>query len=129
MYEAVVIEQFGAWDEAFQNQYFEAKWAIQNYQIVEQAGLRIGAIWVSKETDHLWLREIQISPSHQNRGIGTKLLTMMMDEAARSGLSLRLRVLTANRAKTLYERLGFSVIGMHENAHYWMEHVSSPLEL
>lgn len=125
MYEGVVIEQFGAWDEAFQDQYFEAKWAIQNYQIVEQDGLRIGAIWVSKETDHLWLREIQISPSYQNSGIGTKLLTMMMDEAARSGLPLRLRVLTANRAKTLYECLGFNVIGIHEDTHYWMEHVGS----
>ncbi|MGH1483483.1 MAG: GNAT family N-acetyltransferase [Geminicoccales bacterium] len=122
VYESVVVEQFGAWDDAFQDRHFEEKWAVQEYQIVEQAGQRIGAIWVAKEPDHLWLREIQISPSHQNQGIGTELLMKVMDEAGKSGLPLRLRVLTENRAKALYERLGFKVIGMHGDTHYWMEH-------
>jgi len=129
VYESVVIEQFGAWDDAIQDEHFERKWAVQEYQIVEQEGLRVGAIWISKEIDHLWLREIQISPCHQNQGLGTKLLTTTIDEAARSGLPLQLRVLIANRAKALYERLGFSVIGMHEDTHYWMQHCSLPLEL
>jgi GNAT superfamily N-acetyltransferase len=122
VYEPVVVRQFGAWDGAFQDKLFEEKWGIQNYQIVEQGGQRIGAIWVAEEPDHLWLREIQISPPHQNQGIGTKLLMKLIDEAGRSGSPLRLRVLTENRAKILYERLGFKVIGMHESTHYWMEY-------
>ena len=122
VYEPVVIRQFGVWDDAFQDRHFEEKWAVQNYQIVELSGQRVGAIWLSEESDHLWLREIQISPPHQNRGIGTKLLMKMMDEATASGLPIRLRVLTENRAKALYERLGFKIIGMHGDTHYWMEY-------
>jgi len=122
VYKPVVIRQFGAWDDAFHDRHFEEKWAVQDYQIVELAGQRVGAIWLSKESDHLWLREIQISPPHQNQGIGTKLLMKVLDEAANSGLSLRLRVLTENRAKALYDRLGFKGIGMHGDTHYWMEY-------
>lgn len=129
VYEPVVVRQFCAWDDNFQDKIFEEKWLVQDYQLVEHDGQRIGAIWVEKEPDHLWLREIQISPSHQNQGIGTKLLMKLMDEAGQSGLPLRLRVLTENRAKILYERHGFKVIGMHGDTHYWMEYASSPPKL
>ena len=121
VYEPVVVRQFGAWDDAFQDRHFEAKWAAQDYQIIEIAGQRVGAFWISKEPDHFWLREIQIAPTHQNKGIGTELLMKLMKEATKSGLPLRLRVLTENRAKALYERLGFKDIGRHEDTHYWME--------
>ena len=126
VYEPVVVKQFGTWNDAFQDRVFEEKWAVQNYQIVEHAGQRVGAIWVTKEPDHLWLREIQISPPYQNRGIGTKLLMKVMNEAAQSDLPLRLRVLIENRAKALYERHGFRDIGMFGNTHYWMEHTRPP---
>ena len=123
VYEPVVIRQFGVWDDAFQDRQFEEKWAVQNYQIVELSGQRVGAIWISEEPDHLWLREIQIAPSHQNQGIGTKLLTKVMGEAKTSGVPIRLRVLTENRAKALYVRLGFKDIGMHRDTHFWMEYM------
>jgi len=123
VYEPVVIRQFGVWDDAFQDRQFEEKWAVQNYQIVELSGQRVGAIWISEESDHLWLREIQISPPHQNQGIGKKLLMKMMGEAKTSGVPIRLRVLTENRAKALYVRLGFKEIGMHGDTHFWMEYV------
>lgn len=116
-----MVRQFGAWDDAFQDMLFEDKRVVQNYQIVEQAGQKVGAIWISQEPDHLWLRELQIAPSHQDQGIGTRLLLKAMDEATKSGLPLRLRVLTENRAQALYQRLGFKVVGMHGDTHYWME--------
>lgn len=48
-------------------------------------------------------------PEFQGRGIGTKLIQAVMGEAAGLGLPLRLQVLKANRARRLYERLGFHV--------------------
>ncbi|NKB60320.1 MAG: GNAT family N-acetyltransferase [Alphaproteobacteria bacterium] len=126
-YRAVVLEQFGAWDDDFQAAHFEEKWQAQNYRIIERDGKRIGAIWTSREPNHLWLREIQIASTYRNRGTGSELIQALIDEARASGLPLRLRVLTANRAKALYERLGFRTTGMHENTHYWMEYSHSPV--
>jgi GNAT superfamily N-acetyltransferase len=120
-YRDVVIEQFGAWDNAFQAVQFEEKWRKQSYKIIERNGRPIGAIWLSTEADHLWLREIQILSAYRNKGIGTQILLGLIDEARCLGLPLRLRVLTANRAKLLYERLGFRTTGMHGDTHYWME--------
>lgn len=122
VYQDVVTKQFGCWDETLQDKHFQEKWSRHNYQIIEQAGQKIGAFWISREPDHLWLSEIQIAPSHQNQGIGTVLLKEALREARALGLPLRLHVLIENRAKALYERLGFNVIGMLENTHYQMEH-------
>ncbi|MGI9486919.1 MAG: GNAT family N-acetyltransferase [Geminicoccaceae bacterium] len=66
--------------------------------------------------------EIQISPSHQSQGIGTKLIVKVMDETTTSGLPVLLRVLTENRARALYERLGFKGIGMYGHTHYWLKY-------
>ena len=121
-YKAVVGEQFGVWDDRIQEEHFENKWKTEQYQIVEKNGRRIGAIWMTRESDHIWLREIQVSSEHRNLGIGTDLILGMIDDARALNLPLRLRVLTVNRAKRLYERLGFRTTGMFEDTHYWMEH-------
>ena len=121
-YKAVVGAQFGLWDDGAEQEVFERKWAEQQYQIVERDGQRLGVIWTTRETDHIWLREIQVCPSHRNRGMGTALITQLTDEARALQVPLRLRVLTANRAKALYERLGFRVTGLYEDSHYWMEY-------
>lgn len=119
-YQDIVAEQFGEWDDEVQAQNFEKKWQAQNYQIIESDGRAIGAIWVSEESDHFWLREIQISSTYRDQGIGTAILRELMEDARIAGSYLRLRVLTANRAKALYERLGFRTTGMHDDTHYWM---------
>jgi len=41
------------------------------------------------------------------RGVGTSVVRDVMHQASRLGLPLRLQVLKANRARRLYERLGF----------------------
>ncbi|MCG8546182.1 MAG: GNAT family N-acetyltransferase [Alphaproteobacteria bacterium] len=118
----VVVAQFGAWDDHLYRRCFEERWRKQTYQIVEMDGRRVGALWATREADHIWLRQIFIETSYQNQGIGTAMLRELMDEAGAAGLPLRLRVLTANRAKALYERLGFETTGMHADSHYWMDY-------
>ena len=39
-------------------------------------------------------------------------------------MPVRLRVLTDNRSKALYERLGFKGIGMYGDTHYWLEYAA-----
>jgi ribosomal protein S18 acetylase RimI-like enzyme len=119
-YEDVVRRQFGEWDEAWQRQYFEKKWEPQKYEIVEQEGRRIGVLSVLRTDEEVRIVEIQLLPECQGRGIGSELLQREFRYADARAMPVRLQVLRENRAKTLYERLGFEVYG-ETDTHLLME--------
>lgn len=119
-YEEVVIRQFGHWDEDLYSKYFEDSWPGNNYEILLEGDEKIGALWLVDEADYIWLREIQISPEHQGKGLGSRLLGEVLAEADQAGKPVRLRVLKASRALTLYDRIGFRATGEHNGTHLWM---------
>ena len=121
VYQDVVTRQFGQWDAEKYDRYIDETWPEQRYEILQLDGEDIGAIWVSREPDHVFLKEIQIDPRHQNKGIGRQLLDDVLGEARAAGLQVRLRVLKQSRARVLYERLGFAVTGEYKGTHVWME--------
>jgi ribosomal protein S18 acetylase RimI-like enzyme len=54
----------------------------------------------------IYLGRIEIHPDYQGRGIGTRLIRTLIDEARQNGQDLVLDVLTVNhRAQILYQRL------------------------
>jgi len=59
--------------------------------------------------DELYLESLAVSASHRNRGIGTKLLDAVLEQAVAEGLTrVRLQVVEPNlRTKAFYERVGF----------------------
>ncbi len=119
-YEDVVRKQFGQWDEAWQRQHFEKKWGSETFEIVEEAGRRIGALSVSRTHEEVRIVEMQLLPESQGKGIGTALLERELRFADERALPVRLQVLRANRARTLYERFGFRVTG-ETDTHFLME--------
>ena len=59
--------------------------------------------------DEIYLARIEVHPTYQGHGIGTRLVSALIDEAARKGQDLVLDVLTVNhRAQALYQRLGLT---------------------
>jgi ribosomal protein S18 acetylase RimI-like enzyme len=68
----------------------------------------IGRLLVDREERYLVLIDIALLPAHQNRGVGTRLVQSLLDEAAANGKSVRLQVLATNPAIRMYERLGFA---------------------
>jgi GNAT superfamily N-acetyltransferase len=119
-YEDVVRKQFGQWDEAWQRQHFEETWTPETFEVVEKAGRRIGALSVSRTSEEVRIIEIQLLPEFQGKGIGTVLLQRELRFADERALPARLQVLRQNRARTLYERLGFRVCG-ETDTHFLME--------
>ena len=79
------------------------------YSIIECEGQDIGALAVERHSSHIQLTQLYLAPSHQNRGIGTSLIRELVREARESTKPLRLRVLSVNPARRLYEREGFRV--------------------
>jgi ribosomal-protein-alanine N-acetyltransferase len=64
--------------------------------------------------DECYVQTIAVDPAVQGQGIGTQLLTLLIDEAARRGcrrLDLEVRADNATAIR-LYERHGFTPIGL-----------------
>ena len=121
-YEELVVRQFGAWDDDTQARNFDEKWQRAGFEIVEVAGTPVGAIWTTDQGDHLRLREVFLLPEWQGRGLGSHLVRQELGKARRRCKPLRLSLLRMNRARSLYERLGFSVCG-EEETKLWMQAV------
>jgi GNAT superfamily N-acetyltransferase len=60
--------------------------------------------------DAIFLGQLYLSERFQRRGIGSRVLLMLIDEAERAQKALALDVVKVNPARGVYERLGFAVI-------------------
>lgn len=118
-YRELVIEQFGAWDRDSQRAHFDEKWKMGGYVKIVTGGKVVGGIWTEEFADYIALREIQVHPDYQSRGIGTAVLMEEMERARSKRKELRLRVLLKNRAYGLYARLGFEETHKDES-HFYM---------
>jgi ribosomal protein S18 acetylase RimI-like enzyme len=83
---------------------------------------RIGMIQLLERPDAVEIGKIQIQPTHQGRGIGTRLLrdTIALAHAQRRKVSLATG-LKNHRAFALYQRLGFRHVAQTET-HNHMEY-------
>lgn len=78
--------------------------------IIERAGTAIGRIYVHATSLEIRLMEISVQASERNRGVGSRLVGALQDEAARRKVDLTLHVEPGNPAHRLYQRMGFRLI-------------------
>lgn len=117
----VVEPQFGNWNEELQRQMFAASWNPSALRIVCVSDLDVGLLDTEDRGDAVWLNDIQLMRSARDRGLGSQIIRDISLEARAVGKPLRLQVLQKNeRAKGLYERLGFKQIGATDT-HYAMQ--------
>lgn len=107
-YHDTVIDQFGSWDEAQQDQFFEATWYGAPHDIIFVDGIPCGFVCLEDKADHIYIRELVIHEDFQGRGIGTGVLKHVMNDAQGKSLGVKLGVLHKNSgAEKLYARMGF----------------------
>jgi ribosomal protein S18 acetylase RimI-like enzyme len=121
-----VEQTWGVWDEPAQLQYWRERFDPARIQAIETDDGTIGYLELVVHDDHLEVANIEVSPRHQGRGIGTSLLKSILEEGRRSGHAVRLQVLKVNTARRLYERLGLVQTGETET-HYLMATVPTGL--
>ncbi len=106
------------WDAAFKEQFLRMQFKAQHqfyhehfiepeFLIILLQGKPIGRIYIDRRQNELTLAEITLLPEYRNQGIGSIFIQDLMAEASEKGLPLRLHVEYFNRARSLYERLGF----------------------
>ena len=110
----------GGGDEAWQQQHFYQHFDPSGCQVIVAEGHDVGVLSVVRHAEVVYLSNIAVLPIYQGRGIGTHLITALLDEAHRGGRRLALQVLKVNRARHLYARLGFTITG--ETATHYVMH-------
>lgn len=73
-------------------------------------GEPVGRLYVDRRDDEIRLVDIALLPGHRGRGLGTAILGRVLAEGRQRGLPVRIHVEHSNRARRLYERLGFHLL-------------------
>lgn len=89
---------------------YEGRFTSEGRAFMEVDGGVVGEVWVHRTKHELRLVDIAVLPARQGQGLGTRVLEDLIQEARESRLPLRLAVLRDNRARRLYERLGFRTV-------------------
>lgn len=102
------------WDEQVQRAFHARAFNVHRWQIITGGQADIGMLDAGYRPGEIYLSRIEIHPDHQGRGIGTQLISALLEEAHQEGCDLVLDVLTVNRrAQALYARLGLREAARH----------------
>ncbi len=120
-YRDVIERQFGSFDETAQDEFFFKSWSGNaGFQIINWGGQPAGYTRVEETPEYIYGHELVLLPEHQSKGIGSFLLNSWQENAKSKNIPLKLQVLKDNKAKELYERVGFVETGQTDT-HYEME--------
>jgi GNAT superfamily N-acetyltransferase len=106
----IYLERAMGWDESTQLAMFGERFDPTDLQVIEVAGREVGALLVQWREGTLYLANLQLLPQEQGRGLGTVILSHLLDLARIEGVPATLHVLKVNPSHRLFERLGFRVI-------------------
>lgn len=102
------------WDEQLQRGSHDRAFSLGQWQIITVGGADAGMMTVEYRPREIYLARIEIHPGYQGRGIGTRLIRTLIDEARQKDQDFVLDVLTVNRrAHALYQRLGMTEVARH----------------
>jgi ribosomal protein S18 acetylase RimI-like enzyme len=124
-YEDAVTRQFGRWDVAEQDGFFDRSWDPARMRVLLLDGEPCGYCVVEDRTDNVQVQELVVHPRYQGKGVGTEVLARAQRLAAERSVPVRLGTFHTNRARELYERVGFRVVGETET-HVLMEWTPEP---
>lgn len=99
---AFVSMQFEA-----QRSYYREIYPDAAYDVVLVDGEEAGRLYVARLAGEIRVVDIALLPAYRGRGVGATLLTGILDEGRASGRTVVIHVEHENRARTLYDRLGF----------------------
>jgi GNAT superfamily N-acetyltransferase len=94
-----------------QHAHYQKHYVGSDFFVIERAGEAIGRLYLARWKAEHRIVDIALLPEHRGSGIGTALLTDLLDEAAAVGKAVTIHVEKFNPAMSLYRRLGFVAAG------------------
>ena len=113
--DALLRMQFTGQQHSYAAQYPRA-----DHDIILLDGRPIGRVMVERGAEENRGVDIALLPEFRGSGVGGAIIQGLLDEARRAGKPFRIHVVRTNRAKRLYDRLGFKEIA-DIGTHYVME--------
>jgi GNAT superfamily N-acetyltransferase len=107
------------WDEQFQEAIHRTRWNERPWSIIQLAGLAIGTVSVEEKADHIRFGEFYLLPEYQRQGIGSRLLSSVLEMADAQALPVKLEYLKWNPVGSLYLRHGFRLVSQND-IHFFM---------
>lgn len=104
-----------AWDDATQQRHVQDALADEGASILITENSDAGWLHCSETRFVIHLSHLYLVPEKRNHGLGTSFLTWMSERARRKQKDFTLDVMKNNRARMLYERLGFRPAGSSAN--------------
>lgn len=120
--EAFLRMQFHA-----QDQYYREVYATATYQVILQEDQRVGRLYLHQRSDEIRVMDIALLPEYRRGGIGSALMTQILEGATRNQLPVTIHVERFNPALHLYERLGFR-LAEDKGVYYFMKWLPASLE-
>jgi ribosomal protein S18 acetylase RimI-like enzyme len=91
----------------FQAGHYATHYADAAFDVVEVAGLPAGRLYLLRTRGDFRVVDISLLPEFRGQGIGEALLRAVGAEARAAGARVSVHVEVVNRARRLYERIGF----------------------
>ncbi len=110
-----VEHQLGAQTRHYQAKYPEAK-----HDLIFCDGEAAGRLYVDRSPQQIAILDLTVLPQYRKRGIATKLVTGLQDEARTTARSLRIYLEYFNPAQKLFRELGFAPVS-EENGNFRFE--------
>jgi len=92
---------------AAQSRHFERSHPQAAYLLILLDAVPAGRLYLDRAPGEIRVLDIALLPEHRGAGIGTAVLQDVLREAEGAGCRVTLQVARSNRARRLYERLGF----------------------
>jgi ribosomal protein S18 acetylase RimI-like enzyme len=93
-----------------QRRHYVAHYDRAGFFVIEQAGTRIGRIYIHAGPGDYRLVDINLLPDYRGAGLGTQLIRALQAFASARDCKVSLHVDPMNRAGGLYLRLGFVIV-------------------
>ncbi|MBG0841926.1 GNAT family N-acetyltransferase [Ectopseudomonas toyotomiensis] len=104
--DAFLAQQFDA-----QHRYYQEHYQGSDFSLICHGDLAIGRLYIFRGPTMINLIDISLLPEWRGKGIGTRYLAALVNEADAAEKSMRLFVEPTNPAKHLYERFAFRASG------------------
>lgn len=109
------IEHLFGWEQRREENNFARFFKLDEVRIITADGQDVGWIQEQISGDSINLGSFYVAPTMQGRGIGTRVLRMLLEKAAKESKIMTLAVVKINAARNFYEKRGFRTT--HEDEH------------
>lgn len=104
------LESLGRYEENRVRQRLRDGFAAEHTWVIEVEGEFAGCIALRPADDAYWLEHFYLHPRLHSQGIGSAVLSRMLERCDREHVVVRVNVLHGSAARRLYERHGFTVV-------------------